>query len=355
MRDKRPVDELSVEELERILAVKRREVRQQRLQKMERSGRLVDKAAPEPAYLDHNPAPAPAQLTVPALEALTASVAASLGTPQTYPSVPDTSPRFEDGDEEYLQPVQVYAPVPSKRKTRVKRTLDRVLLFVEVAAVIGIIVIGYSLFSAVGDLERETAAAQALSEEQRRMGIPTLAPTPSMQMEDYILPGGHTASGQFNYDEVPPQLLGLVESQWMRPVISRQTVTSETPLSITIPDINVSQSIVQGVDWEALKQGVGQLPNAANPGDVSGNVVLAAHNDIYGQIFRYLDQLEAGDQFQITTQSQVYTYTITDILYVEPTDVHVLENRGTATATLISCWPYQVNNQRIVVMADRVA
>jgi sortase A len=34
MRDKRPVDELSIEELERILAIRKREQRQQRLERM---------------------------------------------------------------------------------------------------------------------------------------------------------------------------------------------------------------------------------------------------------------------------------------------------------------------------------
>ena len=184
--------------------------------------------------------------------------------------------------------------------------------------------------------------------------LPTIAPTPSLRLEDYVLPGGHIGA-QFNYDEVPQHLQAIVESQWVQPVINRALPTNETALSLIVPALNLDNSIVQGVDWEALKQGIGQLPNGVNPGDQTGNLVLAAHNDIYGQIFRDLDQLQAGDQFQIETSSTVFTYTITDIQYVEPNEVSVLENRGGPTATLISCYPYQVNNQRIVVMADRVA
>jgi sortase A len=361
MRDKRPVDELSIEELERVLAIKKREARQQRLQKMGRDGRLIQNQASEPAYVEPTPAPAPAQVTVPALEALIASM-----NPPAEPAhaivssaaaVPDTTPRFDDRDEQPPEVVKVYA-VPSKRKTRMKRILDRVLLLVEVAAVIGIVVIGVSLFDAIRSLERETASAQALADEQRRLGIPTIAPTPSLRMEDYVLPSGHifTADGgaQFNYNEVPEHLRPLVQSQWVQPVVSRPATTSETAVTLTVPALNLSQTIVQGVDWEALKQGVGQLPNSVNPGDLTGNVVLAAHNDIYGQIFRHLDQLKAGDQFQIATRSEIYTYTVSEILIVEPDDVWVMEDRGKATATLISCYPYQVNNQRIVVMADRV-
>jgi sortase A len=355
MRDKRSVDELSLDDLERVLAIKRREARQQRLQKMERGGRLVDQPMPEQVYAEPSPPPSNSvRITVPALEAISAAVAAA-ESPQSFATVPDTSPHFEDGDE---QPIQVYA-VPSKANQRWKRFVDRLLLAVEVAAVVGIVVIGYSLFSAIRDLERETASAQALSEEQRRLGIPTIAPTPSLRMEDYVIPGGHIigvdGSVRFNYEEVPPHLLPLVQTQLIQPVVSRPTTTTDTALTLIIPKLNLNQSIVQGVDMEALKQGVGQLPNNVNPGNDTGNVVLGAHNDVYGEIFRHLDQLAAGDEFQIATRTTVYTYVVTEVSIVEPTDVWVLENREGPTATLFSCYPYRVDTQRIVVMADRVA
>jgi len=41
MRDKRPVDELSIEELEKILAIRKREEREKRLDRMKRAGRVV--------------------------------------------------------------------------------------------------------------------------------------------------------------------------------------------------------------------------------------------------------------------------------------------------------------------------
>ena len=59
-------------------------------------------------------------------------------------------------------------------------------------------------------------------------------------------------------------------------------------------------------------------------------------------------------QFQIQTGSQIFTYVITGIQQVEPDAVHVMDNQGRPTATLISCYPYRVNNMRIVVSADRV-
>jgi sortase A len=268
--------------------------------------------------------------------------------------------REDDGQPAYIDDgLQEAGEPPEAVRRRKKKLLDRLLVLVEIAAIVAIAAIGVRLVSTISFFEEETASAQAQAEAIRRAGIPTAAPTPSLRLEDYVLPTGHTftASGdvQFNYEEVPPQLVGLVDSQWIRPVIARPQATNETALALIVPSLNLNQSIVQGVDWEALKQGVGQLVNGADPTDEVGNVVLAAHNDVYGELFRHLDQLQPGDEFQIQTQSGAHTYVITNVFTTGPDDVSVLADRGRPTATLISCYPYQINDQRIIVYADRVA
>jgi len=88
MRDKRPVDELSVEELEQVLAIKRREERQQRMQRMQRTGRVietVDSASPE----SDAPVPPPAD-TVPPPPPAHDPVAAALAS-LTQPAVRETA------------------------------------------------------------------------------------------------------------------------------------------------------------------------------------------------------------------------------------------------------------------------
>ncbi|MDV7399973.1 sortase, partial [Arthrospira platensis SPKY1] len=104
---------------------------------------------------------------------------------------------------------------------------------------------------------------------------------------------------------------------------------------------------------DQLKKGVGQLIGSAQPGQNS-NVVLAAHNDIFGEIFRHLDRLTPGDEIIISTERQAYTYVVRAIEVVTPTAVHVMDPTPFGQATLISCYPYQINTQRIVVFADLV-
>ncbi len=344
MRDKRPVDELSIEELERILAIRKREERQQKLKRMERAGRII------PAEM---PVSAPVEPAVPArapsLERVLASNPGPSSAPRPAPPPSNLTPQFEDeGDERQRE----------ERSRFWRGFFSQALFLVEAAAVVGLLFIGYQMFIATNRLQTETANAQALGDEQRRANLPTLVPTPQIQLSQVVLPGGHTilASGeaQFNYDEVPEALRYLVADQVLQPIAARPRPTTETALEISIPKLNIEQSIVQGTDWEALKLGVGQLLNGVNPGDDEGNLVLSAHNDIYSEIFRYIDQLEAGDEFFVRTQTQVYRYVVTGSDIVKPNDISVLNPRGGAVATLISCYPYKVNTERYIVFAERV-
>ncbi|MCU0511919.1 MAG: sortase [Anaerolineae bacterium] len=323
MVDKRSVDDLSIEELERILALKKRQARQAQLRRMESSGRVV----------------APAGTTIPA---------ARPALPGTAPA-DDHQPRYEDG-----VPLREYSKRKHDDGRLWRRFVDRSLLLVEALAVIGLVILGATFLQGIGRLEEETSAAQHRAEEQIRAAIPTIAPTPVLKLAQIVLPGGHTPDGRFNFEEVPASLRDQIRDLVSVPLdYQRPAPTLETARRIVIPEIGVDQVIVQGTDEEALQLGVGQLLNGVTPG-TSGNLVLAAHNDVYGKIFRYLDELQPGMLFEVHTEQKIYTYIITGTSIVDPDDVHVMDDQGRPTATLISCYPYQVNNKRIVVFADRV-
>jgi sortase A len=324
MPDKRNVDELSLEELERVLIVKRREARQGQMSRLRSTGRVIEQAKEMPQEANST-------------ESL-----------QKRKSVPE----FEDAID-----AQDFKPRSSAGRIW-GLFVDRSLLLMEIGAVVGLVVLGFALFNGVNLLQEETAAAQAAAAAQLNASIPTLAPTPELTLANVVLPTGHIFQNQrpiFNFGEVPEAMLGVVANQIYLPMnVARAPVTDDTPLRLNVPRLNIDGPIVQGVDWNALQQGIGMLPNGSLPRNNGDNVVLAAHNDIYGEIFRDLDQLEAGDELQIQTRSGIYTYSVRETLLVEPDDVHVMESQGTAMLTLISCYPYQVNNQRIVVYADRV-
>ncbi len=124
--------------------------------------------------------------------------------------------------------------------------------------------------------------------------------------------------------------------------------------NIHIPALwNSPAPVVQGDGWEQLKKGVGQHIGTANPGQ-NGNLVLSAHNDIFGELFRHLDQLKPGDEIIVSTNSKEYVYKVSGMRIVEPTQVEVMNPTEQPTVTLISCYPYLIDNQRIVVFGELV-
>ncbi|TLN09789.1 sortase, partial [bacterium] len=231
-------------------------------------------------------------------------------------------------------------PAPRSRR---RIWMDRLLFLVEFAAVIGLVVVLVNTFRGLQVINAEASSA---------LIQPTLTPTPLIRA--VVLPSGHTPPNSpggsvFNEAEIPEHLRPMVQSLANLPV---PTASPEQAQRIQIAAINVDAPVVLGDLPEQLKKGVGQnLINPINPGQ-KGNLVLSAHNDIYGEIFRDLDRLKAGDEIILYTNQRSYVYTVRETQIVKPDQVDVMDSTRDAVVTLISCYPYMVDKQRIVVIAD---
>jgi sortase A len=301
MARRKAPEELSVEELRRLLVEKRRGARKERLEHFRRTGRVVA-VTPDLSDLDSQ-----AQLSAPIVDTAETSGSA--------PELTSTNPR--------------------------RKWMDRILLAVEVLAVIGLIAVLLNGLGLLRTLNTEVAAA--LKPE-------TVIPTPLVMA--VVLPSGHIppdAQGNTrpNEAEIPDHLRPMVQSLANIPI---PTAAPDQGIRIQIPALNVDAPIVQGDGWEQLKKGVGQYVGSADPGR-DGNVVLSAHNDVYGELFRYLDKLAPGDQIILSTRQRQFIYIVDRTVLVEPTTVEVMASTGSPTVTLISCYPYLVDKQRIVVFA----
>jgi sortase A len=219
--------------------------------------------------------------------------------------------------------------------------LDGLLLGTEILAVMGFLaVVGIGL-STLGSFNR-TVAASLLQ--------PTLEPTPIVQA--IVLPDGHTPPTDLqgarpNEAEIPEHLRPLWQSFSNLPT---PVPAMEQAIRIQIPAIRVDAPVVQGDNWEQLKKGVGQQIGTPDPGS-KGNIVLAGHNDVYGEVFRYLDRLNPGDTVILFTSRRQYIYVITGTQMVEATAVDVMAQTSDVRVTLISCHPYLIDDHRIVVSA----
>ena len=231
------------------------------------------------------------------------------------------------------------------KKSRLRSLLfDRLLLLVEIGAVVGLVLIIINVL----DLRQIF-----LSDYKSVFVAPTLTPTPIITA--IVLPSGHTppnspGGAQPNQAEIPEHLRPLVQSLANLPV---PTLSPEQAIRIQIPAIKIDAPVVMGDGWEQLKKGVGQHAGTPNPGQ-KGNLVLSAHNDVFGEIFRDLDKLKVGDQVILytTTGQRPYIYTVTNSQIVVPTQIEVMASGERPTLTLISCYPFMVDNKRIVISAD---
>jgi sortase A len=210
----------------------------------------------------------------------------------------------------------------------------------------GIIVIAFLAIIGYGSLTMVRLNKVAKSNWE----LPTMTPTPLIQAR--ILPGGNppTISGEKPLQRIvqlPQHLKSVVQNFVNIPVPTPSPIQA---VRIQIPVLKIDAPIVQGDEEEQLRKGVGQHPGTANPGDV-GNVVLSGHNDTNGEVFRYLDKLKTGDQIIIYSFTRSYTYIVESWTLVEPDQVDVMAPTTYQSVTLISCYPYLVDNKRIIVIA----
>jgi sortase A len=288
MKDHRHVDELSVEELEQIIAIKKRECYEARLRKFRAVGR-----------------------------AGAANVIETASPPSKTPNP----------------------------KSLGRRIFNSALLIVEIGAVIGLL---YVLINSANALQTiNNGVAQAIAQP------PLPSPPPTPLITAIVLPEGHTpptspGGAQPNLAEIPENLRPLVQSL---PPIVIPTPSPKQAIRMVIAAINIDAPVVQGDSWEQLKKGIAQHLGTGDPGQ-PGNMVVSAHNDIFGELFRDLDRLKPGDEVYVYTQAQKFTYRIAGTRLVAPTEVSVMNPTVSPTLTLISCYPYLVDTQRIVVFAE---
>jgi len=287
MRDRRYVEDLTLEELEQVLYVRRREERLARMRRLRGSQR-----SSVPVVADED-APAPAII------------------PAALAQEPE---------------------IPAKSRLQVWR--ERILTAIEGAALIGLIAVLISLVMTLRGLNRDWQAQQEAS------ALP--APTATALIRAAVLPGGH----------MPPTLEGG-EAQPLG-VVPQLAIPTPGPRSATrlvISSIHVDVPVVEGDDWEQLKKGAGHHIGSADPGE-RGNCFISGHNDVYGEIFRHLEDVKVGDEIIVYAGERSYRYFVRATRIVEPDDVSVMYPTSTSILTLLTCYPYMVDSHRLVVIAE---
>ncbi len=342
MNEKSSTDDLTIEELEELLQSKRR------LRALQRFRRLTQ----------GEPRKASSSGGVEDLASLVSRGSAEPGGPRQQPVAPPSGLQGKRatsaGDVTGVKGISFETaeitpePSPPERAAtllgRVNRGFwrkgfprlrDRLLLLLELAALAGLIFVVYSSLSNLRLLNREVAEAL----EGGQAATPVATPAT-------VLPGSSLPPG--SEGRVPNPYRHLVEPGASIPI---PTPGPRQASRIVIPAIDVDAPVVEGDGWEELKMGAGHMVGSANPGE-RGNMVISGHNDVYGEIFRRLEDMKIGHEVVVYAGDMPYRYEVVATMVVEPSEVSLLGQTPNATLTLITCHPYMIDSHRFVAIAE---
>lgn len=158
---------------------------------------------------------------------------------------------------------------------------------------------------------------------------------------------------------VLPDSFVLAESSGVDPVYMNtlNIAGDEMMGSVEIPKINIKIPIYHTTEEEVLNKGAGHLEGSSLPvGGANTHAVISAHRGLpSASLFTDLDQLKEGDHFLIHVLNETLCYEVDKISVVKPEDTSALAvEDGQDLVTLLTCTPYGVNTERLLVRGHRV-
>src|SRR5215217_6786786 len=147
------------------------------------------------------------------------------------------------------------------------------------------------------------------------------------------------------------------------------TAPADTMMYLSVPAMGISDiPVVEGITEASLSQGAGHVPGTSYPWVPGSNTYIAGHRIGYpgtpsDHVFWNLPNLVQGDQISLTdSNGTTYTYAVSEIFEVSPTDLSVTAPTGGDVVSLQTCiedygdyWTPGPNwFVRYVVRAERV-
>lgn len=126
---------------------------------------------------------------------------------------------------------------------------------------------------------------------------------------------------------------------------------------VEIPKINIKLPIYHTTSEEVLQVAAGHLEGSSLPvGGTSTHAVISAHRGLpSASLFTDLDKMEIGDHFLIHVLNETLCYKVDKISVVKSEETSGLAvEDGQDLVTLLTCTPYGVNTERLLVRGHRV-
>ena len=249
-------------------------------------------------------------------------------------------------------------PLPSRRSLRLRKRRSRRLL----AAAVVFLVLGLTPLAGIlaiqGMNAREAAAEAARQEQAAARWAPAEQRRVLKQARAYnralALSGQHAIGSITDPKTGTVDFAAKADGTYWNTLKGAQGVMG----TIRIPRIGVTLAIRHGSDESALANGAGHLYGTSLPvGGKSTHTVITAHRGVPDkELFTRLDEMRKGDVFYLTVAGRTLAYKVIRTDTVDPQDTsQVRIRKGRDLATLLTCTPYGVNTQRLLVTGERAA
>ena len=158
---------------------------------------------------------------------------------------------------------------------------------------------------------------------------------------------------------VLPDSFALAESSGVDPVYMNtlNIAGDEMMGSVEIPKINIKIPIYHTTEEDVLNKGAGHLEGSSLPvGGANTHAVISAHRGLpSASLFTDLDQMKVGAHYLLQELDETLCYEVDKISVVKPEDTSALAvEDGQDLVTLLTCTPYGVNTERLLVRGHRV-
>ncbi len=149
-------------------------------------------------------------------------------------------------------------------------------------------------------------------------------------------------------------------------------VTDLIPDRIVIPDIQLDAPIVLSQSRKVTVEGkpfdqwlapdkyaAGWQSSSAHLGEI-GNTVINGHHNEFGEVFKRLIDLDAGDEIIVYAGEKKFEYVIANRLVLPERKVKLetrisnarwIQHSKDERLTLVTCWPYENNTHRLILVA----
>ena len=216
------------------------------------------------------------------------------------------------------------------------------------------------------------AVVLAITATPTPSSTPAPLPTPSPTAPPESTSGVGPSTAQ---DRANPTLTAVPSTPTPSP-IPTATLIPRPPTRIVAPAIKLDAPVVamgwkmveyegteerQVAEWDVPKDAAGWHANSALAGR-PGNTVLSGHHNIEGKVFRYVVDLEIGDEIVLYAGDRAYAYAVTEKYILKEAGMPWAVRQKNAQwiapttderLTLVTCWPYEWpgNTHRVIIVA----